>query len=557
MKNFQWFNIKIEYLLLVSVLIRFIHIFPLNKLFIAGSDFSVHFFRVWYIAEYGFTNWNYFWYGGYPFLYYYPPLPYFITGFIARVIDSVIAFKLISNIVFLLSPICFFLLVKELGLPKKTIYISTFIFSVFPIYPYYLFKGSFATSFALPFLLLGWAYLMKYLKDSKYRHFLLSSVLFALGFLSHHFSFFIFTGMMLLYFLFSKRKFILKTIKILLTSLVFSIWWLFLMIKNIKYSSSGFAFSIPSLPPLENLLIPQEIFYLLFFILSVLGLYLLKETWKIKNSRGFIIVFLISTILTLFFVYKRPVFFIPIYFSIVLGYSIISKNKIVKPIFITLLFIITTAFFSINSQNYTESVSIPIPENEGRVICLPVGTCLGKTLHLSQVVLPMHGKEVIGGWFPQSQSQKKLGYLKKIYDPLKSSKKDYYNLLREGYVNTIIVRKNTQELVDYFNSSSLFKKIYENQNFVVFVPNEKFSYLELNEKPFYGKIEKNRDMIKIDAFCKEDGILLIKESFHPGWEAKINNKKVGIHENKYGFITLNVSKGSCNILLEFSRFKLL
>jgi uncharacterized membrane protein YfhO len=311
---------------------------------------------------------------------------------------------------------------------------------------------------------------------------------------------------------------------------------------------------MPTLPSLENLVIPQEVAYTLFFLAIVLGLLVIKNLYTLKECRAFLLVFILFSILTAFLSYKRPIFFLPIYASIILAYASFSKNKFTKSFAVFCIVILFFSFFTLKPK-YREKFELPTISEEGRVICMPVSTCLGeRALYMAEVLLPMQGKEVITGWFPQSQSPKKLFYEKLLSSPLKLTDESYYELLRRGYVNTIIVKKDFHALVEYFNTSKLFEKIYENEGFVVFSPKERFSYLELNGKPLQAKIQKLKDRILIETECGESGILLIKESYHPGWRAWINGKSAKIEEDEYGFMKIPVKKGKCKIVLKFFRY---
>lgn len=561
LKKLKFFiKTRMEFYVLASILLlRLLFSFPLNNEYILASDFFSHFFKVWYVSRYGITDWNYFWYGGYPFLYYYSPLSYIITGYLAKITNPIIAYKLISDIIFIFTPFIFYLLTIELGIYKKQALFSTFIFSIFPIYSYYMYKGAFPTHFSLPFLLLGWLFFMKYLKTCKKRKFILSLFFFTIALLTHHFSFFIFTLMIFSYLIFKDKKIHFSFVFIIFLTFLMCSWFILPVFLNCKHASSFISLVAPTIPRLENLTIPQELFYALTFFVIAFGLVILKDIYKIRNCRPFLNTFILFSIITLFFSYKRPIYFLPIYASIVLGYMAFSKIKIIKIFTIFSIAVLIFSFIVIKPK-YVEIKNIKLPQNiyeEGRVICLPVGSCLGKkAFHMEGVLFPMNGKEVITGLFPQSQSPKKILYEKLISNPLNLSQHFYYTLLREGFVNTIIVNKDSKAFLEYFNNSGLFEKIYEDKKFLVFSPREKFSYIELNKKPLKCKVKKLKNKILIETFCEDNGILLIKESYHPAWKAWINGQKVKIKESKYGFMEIPVEKGECKIILKFSRFNI-
>src|SRR3989344_3399082 len=96
--------------LVFLAVVKFLLAFPLDNGIPGGTDSSAHLFKVWYISNFGITSWNGFWYGGSPFLRYYPPLAYLIPPSISGIFGAIISYKLINNIFLVLMPIPFYFL---------------------------------------------------------------------------------------------------------------------------------------------------------------------------------------------------------------------------------------------------------------------------------------------------------------------------------------------------------------------------------------------------------------------------------------------------------------
>jgi uncharacterized membrane protein len=187
LKKFEFIKSPVFLTLAFCLFIRAIYAFPLDNVYLlGGSDFIAHFFRIWYIAKEGISNWNYYWYGGSPFLLYYPPLSYLIAGYIGKVIGALMAYKLVINFFFILAPLAFYLFLKEFKFTADIVIFSLLIFSFFPIYPYYFSKGSYATIINVFFILLFWKFLKRSINNQDYLSIILSTLFLFLSALTHH-----------------------------------------------------------------------------------------------------------------------------------------------------------------------------------------------------------------------------------------------------------------------------------------------------------------------------------------------------------------------------------
>jgi len=80
-----------------------------------GGDSYGHLFKIWKLME-GYSPWIEDWYGGYPFLRFYPPLSYLVGAFFGLVTGSAIwGYKLTVLLAFLLAGLSTRALLREMG----------------------------------------------------------------------------------------------------------------------------------------------------------------------------------------------------------------------------------------------------------------------------------------------------------------------------------------------------------------------------------------------------------------------------------------------------------
>jgi uncharacterized membrane protein YfhO len=169
----------------------------------------------------------------------------------------------------------------------------------------------------------------------------------------------------------------------------------------------------------------------------------------------------------------------------------------------------------------------------------------------------MNGNENIFAWGWEAPSYimpytaEKSNYNNNLSDPLKINQNDYYELLKAGWVNYVVVNKDYDEIMNYFNESNKFHLLNTTENHVVFELNPKTSYVEINGKPIDVILNKNVDEISIKTYC-EPGEMVIKESYNKNWKASINGNSIKLEQTKNSFIQTSIDEsGECNIRLKF------
>lgn len=576
---------KLEKILILvlsfCVIVKFFSGFSLdNYHFPGGIDTCFHLFRVWYASSMGLPNWNYYWYGGFAFLKYYPPVSMLIASSFSKLVGYLLAYKFMNNLFVALAPVVFFFFLKEFKLPTEKIIVALLFFSFIPIYAHYLADGRYSTIVSLVFALSYWLFLKRTIDKGSIKNILITALLLALCLLTHHTTMLVFLPISFLWTIIysTNKKTIYKFLTIAVIGLLLASWWVipffldtFSLEKNSSYST---IVEKPNPVKLTNYLF-FTIFNIRYYLwdfgpeivtisLIITGVICLLSlfTFKDKITRDFIIVTILMVVILLVVRYKRILVFLPIPLSVLFtkGVFTIKNNirKILVPIFFLLLI---TGYISIRPQNFAPP-DFPIIPKDGRVMFLPFETEFEETakdvkFRYSVLLSPMYGNENIEGWYETAQRVGKASDQKNLYDdmimrPLDFSQKDYYDLLKSGWVNYVAVNKNHEEIVNYFNESKDFKLINESKLFYVYEINPKSSYVEIDNKKINDiNISKGVDKISINFVCKS-GNITIKESYHEDWNGSINNKPTEIEPSEYGFMKIkNNESGLCDIKLTF------
>ncbi|MFC1961562.1 6-pyruvoyl-tetrahydropterin synthase-related protein [Chloroflexota bacterium] len=158
-------------LLLALLIIEFLVLFLISPLLQdglpQGIDTPFHLFSSWFLTkslEAGtIPDINPYWYGGQPFLKYYPPLAYYSIHFLTQILgDVTLSYKILTVFFFLLTPLTIYILSREFGLDKKSSLLSTFLFtSSYAYISNISIWGRFTTHLALPFFVLTLYFLLR------------------------------------------------------------------------------------------------------------------------------------------------------------------------------------------------------------------------------------------------------------------------------------------------------------------------------------------------------------------------------------------------------------
>ncbi len=572
-KNFLEKNI-IAAALLAAVAFRILQSVPLDgDILPGGTDTYSHLFRAWYATEAG-GSWNYFWWGGTTFIRYYSPLSYIVSGYLGQIIGWLLAYKILLDAVFILTPVAFYYLLKEFGLDRRIIALAVFIFSLSPIFLYTLFDGRYPSLFSVFFVLLYWKFLKRSIdnKDGKWRTWALASgILLGIAIPMHLLVSgyaIIITFVWVIAYSFKPRT-LLKFGSTLFAALLAGAWFLApLFLETGGFSSEGtspanlfgqasvsnaaFVLKMPFLwiyefysSPLAPIIISVSTFFLLF-----LALLPIKNINK--DTRALLAVFLLIGIMSVF-TWRRILMLMPVPLSMLAAYAVLSiRNKRFRHILASAAIILTVAAFFSLAQN---ELSVPKFEkfSDGRVMFMPFNNVY------SLLIAPLNGNEIIDGWWTIGEvSPKRYEYFPsdnvsytELLNNMSVDAGEQYGLLRDGYVNYVFIDKSYPKIVEHFNTSDFTIGNY-NEKFWLLEPKEKFSYIEINGEPARSlNVSKAKDRVAASFECKS-GRFDIKESWHEFWSATLNGKLLNLQKTKYDFIAADINaSGACTLIMEF------
>lgn len=528
-----------------------------NSVPLDSSDFSAHIFKIHYISQNSVTGWNSYWYGGFPFLKYYPPLSY-LTASAFDFLGLYLSYNFFLDMILLLIPVSFFLFINQFALSKLQKSAALFVFSLSPAILVFYRNSN------LPFLasfLFSIIFLIYFKNSLDGKTGILKPIVLLTPVLLTH----VLMGLFLYFsaiIWFSSRYFtksnLLKAIPILVIPAIAASFW-YLPFSQGIYSGREGGVSILSDPlvytasttnqRLGTMGIPTELFIVFG---SLLGLSLIMALFncKEKTLKEFFPWLAISAILFLFLDYKRII----ILMAIPIALLITLNTKRNPLLYLTAILIISNIIlFSAFQINFAAAPTYP--ESGNRTLVLDEEkTCQGCSL-FSTYLPAINGDEVITGWLPQSQNtndlfEKRAPFLKKIQDPLSINQTEFNELAKAGMVNYIVVSKNSPEILNYFTNNEQFKLLREENGFIIYKADPEFSYIEINGQQIPSSVSKGRE-IEAEFGCSP-GILTIKETYDKDWKITLNNQLLNPKINEYGFMEADISiSGPCKLEMEY------
>jgi len=556
--------------LLICLLVRVVTTLPMDDSIPNGADHTSHLFKVWYISEHGWTKWNPYWYAGYQFLKFYPPLSYMLAGYMGAVLGYLLSYKLVISLFYVLTPIAFYLLLKEFDFPNQQKVVALLVFSLMPVYHYYFADGRTPALVAVFFSLLFWKFLKRYIESRNQNDLLVfASVLLSLSMLSHHLigAFtsvvtFVWAMVHLL-----KYETFVKLLKIGLLTLMISLWWVGPFVLESMSSVSKGVGELQMIEPdisierFSGYPFGMSLFYshqwseqLILLALGFIGVISLVSFIKpSKPAVSFIVVLMVIAALVIFVRYKRAFFLLPIPISILASYGIKKFSKGMHDIALLLLVVLLiVSYFSIEVKVVGLETHFDLPK-DGRVVVFGDIDSLNRAAGL---VIPLSESENILGEYPHGATAGKYGdkraeYITKIENPLQMESDEYFSLLKNGWVNYVVVNKNKEKFVDFFESDDNFKVHETNEQFVIFETVPKSGYVKINGHPVESEVERSSDTINIKTDC-DLGYVLVKESYSDKWVVSVDGNVVDTVADEYGFTLLASDKiGECKINMKF------
>ena len=576
--------------IIVCVVFRLLTSFSLNNSYPGGTDTSIHLLRVWLMQTKGILKWNYYSEGGQPILNIYPPLGYIIAGYLAKLFGFLISYKIVMDIVFLISIITYYIFLKEFKLDDKKIIVALLFFSFIPVHSYYLADGRYTSLISFIFSLLYWIYLKKCFDKNRISNLFISALFLSFAIMTNNT-----VAFMIIFITFIWSVLYQNTYKILkrfvnfilisLLAFLFSSWWLMPYVinrLNIEERSSEISSLLLKKPIITNYIneiilrvINLGVFQSNYIVITTLiyviaiGFICLFSFFEIKNrtNRDFIIISLFIIFLSIILRFKRGFIFLPISLGIVISYGIFELQNKYRLIVSIILFVSIMVSFFLIKPIFIQNAYFPKLQNDGRFVYFGNESLhYGKdtTYNYFYLLSGIQENENIQGWYLGLNedvgtsiyySKNKIHYGNLLLRYYNMSQDEYYEILNEGWVNYVVLDKNS-EFFDYFNKSKKFNFKHFDDEYSIFEIFPKSTYVEINNKSFSANVTKINDEIIIDMKCKP-GNVTIKETYDKNWKGKLNGEDINLKENNYGFIKFeNNLDGNCILNLKYELQKL-
>lgn len=125
----------------------------------------------------------------------------------------------------------------------------------------------------------------------------------------------------------------------------------------------------------------------------------------------------------------------------------------------------------------------------------------------------------------------------------------------------VVILKNTRSLKRYFipenikiiddkknTSQEITQNVFNPGNQVILEKNPGF---ENPGKCLVDLLSYNGQSFSFKTFCEDDSVLVVTESFHPGWQAFINGSKTEVDKSYGQFLAISLPEGKSIIKLDF------
>jgi hypothetical protein len=542
--------------LVLVMLVRLLTALPLDASLPGGTDTASHLFRVWHIQQYGMTGWSPHWYGGFDFLASYSPLFYLLAGTLAAWLGHVLSYKLIVDIFWLLTPLCFLLLLREWKLSPPVTAAALAFFSLLPTNAYYLYDGRHPTLIALPLALL---YLKFALRASANRSGWFPAGLFLSAAILAHLLTATFAVVISLAFLARRRPNLSILASWLLAVTITSPWLAAFALNTVSNPTTtilGVTSPIATVAPLVTASYLRFLDYpwtppLVATILVALGLLTLLSLRRPGRpvTDALLMLVLIGALVS-FVSYNRAFVFVSVPLALLAarGLATLPRWRLAASMLVILLLLVPVVHpLPVAARQFPA-----LPSGQGRVLLLPAGSLAPSAgASWEAYLLPAAGADYILGWYPQVESVTKTTYNAALQRP--STSPDYMKLLRAGWVNYILVDR-TSNLTGIFDSPD-YRIADSTTDFTLYALQTPATYIELDGTPLAANVSRQADTIVIRTNCTP-GILTIKESWAIGWSAQLNGIPIKLYPDKHGFTYLAIgSAGPCTIYLDYSPFR--
>ncbi|GEM_PF-5595068 len=573
-----------------------------------GADSAVYLMRAHLLSTVGEINWNPYWYGGMPFLAFYPPLSFYVLSFLGSIISEIVAFKLISWLMFLAAPVAFYYFLREFNLEAKETALAVLIFSFTMYYNAFMFFGQYPTTFAIPIALVFLKYFVRSVKTDGKRSAAIAALFLGAAILMQQIVALMAFGLALIYLLSTwipKRTSPKTPILSLLSGVLISAYWAIPFFLESKYANS--VIFLEGVNNLALLSIPMagviELFGGVYINLYtvILGLFasllILIGLWKLykQNKFGnpdsnFWMLAIVIPAMAYFLGYlllpnliplppQRFVVLWAIPLAVVMARSFQGKYAHIITLFVLLqaVLFIGMPMPTIPASQYTkfDSAFQYLSDKEGRISFQPQYAPYNEPTVTDYRPI-LFGLENEFGIFHQGIPADRAKY---IYDnrafscedalPLTSrlTSLDFLNryyikstackLVNDNleayfaaqYVKYVIADKNYPEVVAYFAGKSSYAKEKESADYIIYKFNGNSSFVDaVGLQSTYTK-ENGKISVNLVGNAQNAHVRL-SETWYPFW----SSEQVNPTSDKNGFISFDTTvSGSKQIVLEYKK----
>jgi len=581
-----------------------ISIIPFDGRDFSGSDHYHHIYIIETLAEKGWISWDYSWYGGSPFLRFYPPFGLWIGSIFAHIMDALDAYKLILLLVFSLTPLAAYFFFKEFFKKTKEVLFSTLLFSFTVYYAWMQNVGEFPTIFTLLLTILFLTFFIKYLKNRMIKNFILASILLGAMAISHLLATYVAILLSFIYLVtffvnkhFEFKRFV-SSLGIYLLGFSLAAFWLIPTISELGRTSFTTQYSAPPMFSLTIVNFLKVYSYSAYFnfipmLATVLGgvllLYGIKKSLKWNGDDLFLLLSLAVFVAVYFgleslfpfayFPFGRWMAFMPIITTILITKSLNKRLfAYLALIFLASQLIIFLAL-PVNTYNIDshKKVAEYLDSKDGRTIYIPRFKPNNDLDTTFDYLLPHHKNEDGVGFWPQGQSPKRyvlsldidtyvceasvkppnlldfsIRKTDEVIEGIKCTRRENSSdmLYMLQNVRYVIVNDQFPDILSRFENDSNFTKIKQIDNFTIMELNNS-AYIRTDPRVEWN-YTKETDRIEINLSSKErlhNVSVMISESWYPNWKSQ----EVNIEPNELDFMTFKLSEleGSKHVTIEF------
>jgi hypothetical protein len=549
---------KVFLVLVVLILIRLVTApYPFDDTIPDSPDHQTYLHMVQMIKDHGFVKWDEYWYGGMPFLRFYPPLSFVLAAMLP--FSDIISYKLILVLFWSIAPIAAYLMFKEFDLTLNQTLVATSAFSLTAFFAVRFIFVQAPTFVAIPLALMFMRHFIRFNKNYNKLDFSLAAIFLALTALTHLIPATMIALISLIYLISNHIIKYKNAIYCYCIAFLISSFWTIPFLLEQKYVNVEELTSLSLISPIKFIHAIFGYYSNYLSILATLIIIILIALYIIKEKQDKFVVWtfaalLISYLIGYGHVGERTLIFASL--PIALMMAALYKNH--KPLIIGFIALQSILFFS---YLYPVSAGVPTDElqvaqflfdKEGRVNVIPPYSAL------ASYTFPKHNISLSYGGYGRGVSNERVAFsegtlmlnleckrsleipeLLSNLDLLskKSASVDSKCIFNtdnisenfgRSFIKHVVISNNYPDVINFFSTNLNFEEELKNNKYTV--------YKFLNESEFASpKADYERTDDTIIIYNITSGT--ISESWYPHWSAE----GYTLGKDKYGFITFSGS----------------